>query len=58
MMTECVEQINVRAEQVAFVGRAMERENEECSLMEYFLKAALQKAEFVIGSPAPGKQVK
>ena len=44
-----IEKINMRAEQLAFIGRAMEREQVKGSLSEYMLTAALEKAKAVIG---------
>lgn len=46
---EYIETTNARAEQVAFIGRAMEREQVEGTLSEYMLAAALEKAEEVMG---------
>lgn len=43
-----IEELNMRAEQLAFIGRAMEREQVEMPLSEYMLTAALEKAEEVM----------
>lgn len=50
--------LNVRAEQVAFLGRAMERANIPGSVSEFALDAALAMAEKVLGKQAPGKEGK
>lgn len=55
---EYIERLNVRAEQVAFIGRAMEREQVEGSLSDYLLLAALDKAEQVLDVPAPAEKKK
>lgn len=52
-----IEMMNARAEQVAFIGRAMERSGEDCSLSEYLMAAALDKAEQVMETEAPAKAV-
>lgn len=52
-----IETTNAKAEQVAFIGRAMERSGEECSLSEYLMTAALDKAKQVMETEATGKEV-
>ena len=52
-----VETLNTKAEQVAFIGRAMERAELSCTLSDFLMMAAVNWAEEIIGSPAPGKEV-
>ena len=51
-----VETLNAKAEQVAFIGRAIEREGQPRTLRSFAMEAALEKAEAIIGIPAPGKE--
>ena len=50
--------LNVRAEQVAFIGRAMERARIGGSVCDFVHAAALTEAEKVLGKKAPGKEGK
>lgn len=50
---QTTETVNAKAEQAAFMGRAMERAEMRCSLREFLLEAALEKAESILGQPAP-----
>lgn len=44
-----IETMNAKAEQVAFIGRAMERSGEACTLSEYLMAAALDQESRTTG---------